>query len=381
MRLHYAVALLLAVCLAESANGRHAMRRRQDSTDAATTTNKSAAQTSQTQDASTTLTSAASSSGSPQPSKSTSPSIASTERATTISSSASITTRSATDAASAITLSSSPAPTANASVTAPDTKDMLPIAPRITPALGITGVILMVAGVALCLIGIKHQWLHVFLSTAFLTGLAVTVLIIYVMNPPVKDAIQGAYMVAAVLTGLIFGALALIFTEVTEGLGCLLGGFCLGMWFLVLSPGGLIGSTTGRAIMIAVFCMVAFALYFSQYTRTYGLIVCTAFAGAQISILGIDCFSRAGLKEFWLYIWSESQPETTLPFDFSDAHIRPQQRHLPSEHPHVPHHTWYSSGDCMHGHNILVRYDVAIQDLEVGEAEESKEGGCSYVCE
>ncbi|KAI7234634.1 hypothetical protein KC330_g4707 [Hortaea werneckii] len=42
------------------------------------------------------------------------------------------------------------------------------------------------------------------------------------MNPPVSDAIQGAYMVAAVITGLIFGALALIFKEVTEGLGCLL---------------------------------------------------------------------------------------------------------------------------------------------------------------
>jgi hypothetical protein len=194
---------------------------------------------------------------------------------------------------------------------------VLPIAPRITPALGITGVILMVAGIALCLIGIKHQWLHIFLSTAFLTGLAVTVLIIYVMNPPVKDAIQGAYMVAAVITGLIFGALALVFTEVTEGLGCLLGGFCLGMWFLVLSPGGLVGSTTGRAILIAVFCIVAFALYFSQYTRTYGLIVCTSFAGAQIAIIGVDCFSRAGLKEFWLYIWSEAaQSETNLRSDF-----------------------------------------------------------------
>lgn len=103
---------------------------------------------------------------------------------------------------------------------------------------------------------------------------------------------------------MIFGALSLVFKEVTEGLGCLLGGFCLAMWFLVLSPGGLITSTSGRAILIAVFCLAFFSLSFSHITRNYGLIFCTAFAGAQITIVGIDCFSRAGLKEFWIYIWS-----------------------------------------------------------------------------
>lgn len=88
-----------------------------------------------------------------------------------------------------------------------------------------------------------------------------------------------------------------IFKEVTEGLGCLLGGFCLAMWFLVLAPSGLIHSTSGRAILIAAFCVAAFSLSFSHYTRNYGLIACTSFAGAMITILGIDCFSRAGLKE------------------------------------------------------------------------------------
>lgn len=164
---------------------------------------------------------------------------------------------------------------------------------------------LILAGLALTLIGIKHRWLHIFLSTAFLTGLSVLVLIIYVMNPPVSDVIQGAYFVAAVVAGLIFGSISIIFKDVTEGLGCLLGGFCLAMWFLVLRPGGLIPSTAGCAIFIAVLCVACFGLAFSRYTRNYGLIVCTSFAGATITIVGIDCFSLAGLKEFWLYIWSE----------------------------------------------------------------------------
>lgn len=181
----------------------------------------------------------------------------------------------------------------------------LPLEPVITPAIGITGVILLCTGLAYAIIGIKHKWLLVFLSAAYLASLSITVLIIYVMSPPVSDAIQGAYFVAAVATGLIFGAISLVFKEVTEGFGCIVGGFCLSMWFLVLKPGGLIESTTGRAIMIGAFSAVGWSLAFSQYTRTYGTIICTSFGGAMISMIGIDCFTRAGLKEFWIYIWGK----------------------------------------------------------------------------
>ena len=99
-----------------------------------------------------------------------------------------------------------------------------------------------------------------------------------------------------------------MFADITEGLGCFLGGFCLSMWFLVLKSGGLITSTTGKIIFIALFTVGGFALYISHYTRPYGLIGCTSFAGATVIVIGIDCFSRAGLKEFWLYIWSMFAP-------------------------------------------------------------------------
>ncbi|KAK6439717.1 hypothetical protein LTR95_004071 [Oleoguttula sp. CCFEE 5521] len=190
--------------------------------------------------------------------------------------------------------------------------DQLPIEPKITPAIGLAGALLILAGVALCLIGIKHDGLHIFLSTALSASLAVTVLIIYVMNPPVSDAVQGAYFVAALMTGVILGSVSLVFKEITDGLGCLLGGFCLAMWLLALSPGGIIQSTAGRGVLIGVLCLVCFSWSFSQYTRTYGLIACTAFAGAMIMILGVDCFSRAGLTEFWLYLWNLNDSEFPL---------------------------------------------------------------------
>lgn len=142
---------------------------------------------------------------------------------------------------------------------------------------------------------------------------AAQVLIIYVMNPPVKDGIQGAFLVGIVITGLVFGTLSIIFPEITEGLGCLLGGFCLSMWLLVLKPGGLVTSASSKAIFISAFCVGIYALSFSHHTRPFGLIASTSFAGATAVVLGVDCFSRAGLKEFWLYIWGITSPSKPAP--------------------------------------------------------------------
>jgi hypothetical protein len=163
---------------------------------------------------------------------------------------------------------------------------------------------LIVTGTTFALIGIKNRWISIFLSTAYLVAISVLVLIDYVMHPPVSNAIQGAYFVAIVMTGCIFGGGALIFKEVTEGLGCLLGGFSLGMWFLTLRSGGVISGSTGVGILLAIFCVIGWLLFFSKYTRDYALIGSTALSGATAFTLGIDCFSRAGYKEFWLYIWN-----------------------------------------------------------------------------
>jgi hypothetical protein len=184
------------------------------------------------------------------------------------------------------------------------TPDQLPLMPTITPGFAVAGVLLMISGIVYTMIGMKNKYLHIFLSAAYLASLSVTVLVIYVMNPPVSNAIQGAYLVAIAMTGLILGGAAVIFTEMTEGLGCLLGGFCFSMWLLVLKPGGLITSTGGKSGFIAAFTLAAFSTSFNHITRPYGLIVFISFGGATTVVLGIDCFSRAGLKEFWVYIWN-----------------------------------------------------------------------------
>ncbi|KAG0155998.1 hypothetical protein PDIDSM_3174 [Penicillium digitatum] len=183
----------------------------------------------------------------------------------------------------------------------------LPIKPTITPAWGVGGFILIALGAVLTFIGVRQQWVQILLSTGFLSSLGVTVLIIYVMSPPVSNAVQGGYLVAVFFTGAVFGGLSLVLREICKGLGCLLGGFCLSMWFLALKSGGLLTESGSKAGMIIAFAVGFYSLSFSHYTRSYGLIGCTSFAGATALVLGIDCYSRAGLKEFWLYIWGLNQ--------------------------------------------------------------------------
>ncbi|KAE8381378.1 hypothetical protein BDV26DRAFT_255453 [Aspergillus bertholletiae] len=124
------------------------------------------------------------------------------------------------------------------------------------------------------------------------------------MNPPVRVAVQGAYLVAIFFTGVTFGALSLVFKELTEGLGCLLGGFCCSMWLLSLKSGGLLTETNSKSGFIGAISVAFYALSFSHYTRPYGLMASTGISGGTSVALGIDCFSRAGWKEFWLYIWA-----------------------------------------------------------------------------
>ncbi|PGH30415.1 hypothetical protein GX50_06820 [[Emmonsia] crescens] len=181
---------------------------------------------------------------------------------------------------------------------------LLPLPPKITPGLSFAGVVLIIAGGVYASVGVRNKWIQIFFSAGFLSAIAVTILIFYLMQPPVSDAVQGAFFVAAVVTGSIFGGISLAFREVSEGFGCMLGGFSLSMWILTMKPGGLLVETGHKAAFIACLTLGLYTLSFTRRTRPYGLICSTSFSGATSMILGIDCFSKAGLKEFWIYIWA-----------------------------------------------------------------------------
>ncbi|KAF6843319.1 hypothetical protein CMUS01_02231 [Colletotrichum musicola] len=179
----------------------------------------------------------------------------------------------------------------------------LPLEPKITPGWAVAGVILLGVGVAYTLIGIRQPLMHNTLSVAYVIGVGITVLVVYLMPLPVTNSSQGGYVAAAILPGVAVGVLAsLFFNEITECFVCALGGFCLSMWLLCLQEGGLL-SGTSKVIFIVVLTFASFAAYFTRWTRDWALIVTISFTGATSTVIGIDCFSRAGLKEFWAYIW------------------------------------------------------------------------------
>lgn len=166
---------------------------------------------------------------------------------------------------------------------------------------------------------------------------SIKVLLVYVANPPVSDAIEGAYLVAAFVPACILGGLALIFKDLLEGLGCMLGGFCLSMWFLVLKSGGLITSNGGRVGLIVALTLAGYSLSFTHYTRHYALIGCLAFSGSTVAILGVDCFSCVGLKEFWIYLWSKFPRKLSCAHQFL-THPRSERESVPPRHQHISAH-------------------------------------------
>ncbi|CAD0041206.1 unnamed protein product, partial [Aureobasidium pullulans] len=203
--------------------------------------------------------------------------------------------------------------------------NVLPLAPVLTPAFGVAGAILIITGSAFCFVGktanrsfvhhltivcllINDCRLYGLLSWTYSFGLGVTT-----ANLPVSHGIQGAYLVAIVLPALILGAVvSLLSADSAEWFGGFIGGFCIAMWFELLRSGGLIQSQL-VAIWIVLASLVGCACTFGATfgAKSWPHAVSSAFAGATAIVLGVDCFSRAGLKEFWVYTWRESVFEYT----------------------------------------------------------------------
>jgi len=139
-----------------------------------------------------------------------------------------------------------------------------------------------------------------------------------------SDGTGAGYVLAVILPALLFGGIAaLCRVRRAESLGCFVGGFCLSMWFLCLKQGGLIQNKIGRSIFIVIMTVSIGSLGVFKVTRRPALIACMPFAGATVLVLGIDCFTRAGLKEFWIYNWGKTNNSTFGKISLLTRHIGP----------------------------------------------------------
>lgn len=146
------------------------------------------------------------------------------------------------------------------------------------------------------------------------------VLVVDLMGVPdqgISDRAQGGYLVAIVLPGIAIGAFCQWYIGwLARRAGCVVGGFCMAMWIETLCPGGVIKTSGMTALLIGVMCVVSVALSIPMLKKWAELVymIFSAFSGSTALMLGIDCYSRAGLKEFWIYTWRMLGPDCGFPF-------------------------------------------------------------------
>ncbi|KDN49517.1 hypothetical protein RSAG8_02219, partial [Rhizoctonia solani AG-8 WAC10335] len=121
------------------------------------------------------------------------------------------------------------------------------------------------------------------------------------INPPSK-AVRGMFLLASAVAGVMGGGLSIFFWKHTKYFIGAWGGFALALWIQCFHEGGLIRQISYRWIFYAGCAVVGFILCTIPKIHYNVLLVSTAIVGASATILGVDCYTTAGLKEF--YIWN-----------------------------------------------------------------------------
>ncbi|KAF5323351.1 hypothetical protein D9611_005801 [Ephemerocybe angulata] len=188
---------------------------------------------------------------------------------------------------------------AQAQETAEPTPEPIVLATKVDPAFGVLGVILILTGLPSAFWGHKNRWTSFFLIGFYTLSLVCFVLILKfgilpAINPPSKT-VRGMFVLATTIAGFAGGAIAIFFWKGARyGIGAW-GGFALALWIQCFANGGIIKPIGFRWIF-----------YIGSGIHYHILLISTAFVGATSFMLGVDCFTTAGLKEF--YIWNLGFP-------------------------------------------------------------------------
>lgn len=125
--------------------------------------------------------------------------------------------------------------------------------------------------------------------------------ILAAVNPPSKT-LRGMFVLASSIAGIVGGGVAIFFWKAARyGIGAW-GGFALGLWIQCFHHGGLVKSIGFRWILYIGCAVIGFILCTIPKIHYHILLISTAFVGSSAFMLGVDCFTTAGLKEF--YVWN-----------------------------------------------------------------------------
>lgn len=198
------------------------------------------------------------------------------------------------------TISPTPSPTSS------PTPTPIALETKLDPAFGVLGAILILTGLPSAFWGHKNRWTSFFLIGFYTLSLVCIVLILKfgvlpAVNPPSKT-LRGMFVLSCVIAGTAGGAIAIFFWKAARYCIGGWGGFALALWIQCFHDGGLVKPIAFRWIMYIGCAVVGFVLCTIPKIHYHVLLVSTAFVGSSAFMLGVDCFTTAGLKEF--YIWN-----------------------------------------------------------------------------
>lgn len=151
----------------------------------------------------------------------------------------------------------------------------------------IAGVILIILGLFLCFFGARF-----FRVTMFLIGFYFFGNITYVAMANGGVSSSTLLLVISIIVGIVGGLLMVCCSRLGVAVLGALALYSLGLWILGWKSGGLITSSVGRGIFLAVLVIVGFIIGFIREHET--VIVGTAILGAYSFVAGVDFFARTG---------------------------------------------------------------------------------------
>ncbi|KAF9089335.1 hypothetical protein BGX23_006755 [Mortierella sp. AD031] len=149
---------------------------------------------------------------------------------------------------------------------------------------GIAGAILIVLGLILCFLGVRFFRICMFLIGFYFFG---NISYIGMANGGVTSQ-----TLISVVVGIFGGLLLVCCSRLGVAVLGAMALYSLGLWILSWKAGGVIKSSTGRGILLAVLAVVGFIVGFIREKET--VIIGSAFLGAYSFVAGVDFFAQTG---------------------------------------------------------------------------------------
>ncbi|KAF9155311.1 hypothetical protein BG015_010335 [Linnemannia schmuckeri] len=152
---------------------------------------------------------------------------------------------------------------------------------------GIAGGILIVLGLILCFLGVRFFRICMFLIGFYFFG---NISYIGMANGGVTS--QTLLLVISIVVGILGGLLFVCCSRLGVAVLGAMALYSLGLWILGWQSGGVIHSSSGRAILLGVLAVVGFILGFIREKET--VIIGSAILGAYSFVVGVDFFAHTG---------------------------------------------------------------------------------------